>query len=480
MQGFYSNKMSESKWGMATFWCVETFEPEAVHAETVDLTKGWMDDAADPMIRKLIEEDPRLSQTMPVTTTVAQVLVLRPRRRHPQEEGGNQEWKSDDEEERGLVLVVNSHFYSHPAAPHVRLLQAYMVIDVVRRRILQYSTPGAREPAVIWCGDFNADASSGVCELLGRGCLEKGHEEWAEGAAFINVATKKGREAAWDQQLTPEDVRSVRGLFARMSVSLSSGADSSNDSSVVRVVERQTVLAMCSSLVTWEEQTAAAAIAAAVAAEILMPTSAAEMPTSAAGTSGAAAALRRAIEAEPGHEEGRARSHTGLRYVNFYAWMRELKARIHDPARNFAPVLKHLAATCTPCCPPDAPIPAKAASPQTGLALETSFCCAKLTHNLQLDSVYEGEHMPALTFYVPKRKAEGETDKSGADHEHEHKNGGAGAGGEVLDFIFFSRAQLRLRRLFPFFSKCEMDPGLPNSSLGSDHIAVVADLEELQ
>jgi hypothetical protein len=171
----------------------------------LDLTRIWerFEDICD-----FVKSNPALEEQMRNTSTVAQLMLLQPFDRH----GATGK----------LLAVVNTHLFSHPMSPHVRMLQTAIIVREVAR--LHPDTP------LVYCGDFNADANSGAYSLLSQGSVSEQHFEWTEGhtgLGLLGSGTKAEREENWHAVVEPNDTQAIRALFT--SVTAKSGSDADGD-----------------------------------------------------------------------------------------------------------------------------------------------------------------------------------------------------------------------------------------------------------
>lgn len=148
-------------------------------------------------MRALITSDPAMEEQMRRTSTVAQIMLLQPFDRH------------------GLaaqrLVVANVHLFSHPKGANIRVLQTAIMV-----RRIQELHPGL---PVVYCGDFNADASGGAYHFLAEGHISERHFDWVEGYAGLAVvksSTKAEREEFWHSVLKLEDMYSLRAMFVRL------------------------------------------------------------------------------------------------------------------------------------------------------------------------------------------------------------------------------------------------------------------------
>mmetsp|Transcript_90767 Transcript_90767/g.174210 ORF Transcript_90767/g.174210 Transcript_90767/m.174210 type:complete len:507 (-) Transcript_90767:107-1627(-) len=145
--GIYANKLHTSTpVGNAVFWRSASWQ--LITSEALDLTQG------EP-IQSLLEACPSLGFAMSKTTTVANLVVLEDKAGH-------------------RLVVANLHLFGDPGAPHIRLLQTYLVLCAAQKHAA----------SLLVCGDFNCGSETGVCELLEVGLIDEEHPDWALGRAF--------------------------------------------------------------------------------------------------------------------------------------------------------------------------------------------------------------------------------------------------------------------------------------------------------
>ncbi len=89
--------------------------------------------------------------------------------------------KKQQKKRKRTFIVVNTHLFYHPDAPHVRLLQVACLIRQVLRAKREY--PRAR---VIFCGDLNSQMNTGAMDLLTKGFVSysRWQVEWDRGLKF--------------------------------------------------------------------------------------------------------------------------------------------------------------------------------------------------------------------------------------------------------------------------------------------------------
>ncbi|EGD80254.1 hypothetical protein PTSG_10930 [Salpingoeca rosetta] len=192
LHGVYANKISQQRWGMATFFRRERWS--LLEAHRLNLTRQWR---VHSTIASVASSQPALQDQLENSTTVAQLLLL-------QCADGSRHYDGQ------LLCVVNCHLFSHPMAPHVRVIQAAVIAAEIKDRF------GA--VPVIWCGDFNANPNAAVVQFLHHRSIEETHPVWAEGACITRFksATKAQREANWHSVLGSAEVHMARSYFATL------------------------------------------------------------------------------------------------------------------------------------------------------------------------------------------------------------------------------------------------------------------------
>eukprot|EP00933_Yihiella_yeosuensis_P050372 TRINITY_DN48170_c0_g1_i1.p1 TRINITY_DN48170_c0_g1~~TRINITY_DN48170_c0_g1_i1.p1 ORF type:complete len:605 (-),score=75.87 TRINITY_DN48170_c0_g1_i1:443-2194(-) len=157
--GIYLNKSSTTPLGNAIFWRqgrLQLIEQRDLDLTTMAQKSGYEDYA------RLLDEAPELGEVMEKTTTVANLVLLR---------------MSED----FALCVANVHLYGHPQAPHVRILQASMILRECQRVAEAHQH---LKISVIFCGDFNCGPHTGACEFLSVGHISQSHADWVKGAGF--------------------------------------------------------------------------------------------------------------------------------------------------------------------------------------------------------------------------------------------------------------------------------------------------------
>jgi len=171
-EGVYANKVhTSSPLGQAVFWKESRYE--LVRSLEVDLTRApILDDdshARSRQLHKLITRNDVLRSVLSRTTTVANVVLLRPRG------SGGGPW----------LCVVNNHFFGDPGAPHVRMVQGALVLAICEEFITAaWQDHGLGDVALVVGGDFNCGSGEGLCEFLANGEVSETHPDWDASETF--------------------------------------------------------------------------------------------------------------------------------------------------------------------------------------------------------------------------------------------------------------------------------------------------------
>jgi len=115
-----------------------------------------------------------------------------------------------------VIVLANTHFFFHPLARHIRLLQAMCLLQQVHELREKY-TAGGRVPRVLLCGDLNCTPDTAALALLVEGEVASDHPDWLHSKQF----TWRDEEQDLSDMDDDEDPTSARALAG--------DADSGND-----------------------------------------------------------------------------------------------------------------------------------------------------------------------------------------------------------------------------------------------------------
>ena len=131
------------------------------------LNEALLKDPAQEVVLDHVTAIPILLETLQKRNTIAQLSVLKVI-------GFDNQY----------LCVANTHLYFRPSYPHIRLLQAAIVLNHVQKVISQFCSDaaanGVTQPQVafLFCGDFNSGPRTGLVELLTTGQVDATHRDW--------------------------------------------------------------------------------------------------------------------------------------------------------------------------------------------------------------------------------------------------------------------------------------------------------------
>ena len=151
--------------GEAIFYSVSKFE--LITSSSVSLAQFLSEEAECSDLHLSLQLDETLLKGVLRIPTIVQMVLLRVR------------------EEEKYVLVANTHLYFHPAADHIRLIQAIVAVRAVTKMLQQSRellSSGGHTPkvAVVFGGDFNTCQCIGAYQFLTAGCVTEDHPDWTK------------------------------------------------------------------------------------------------------------------------------------------------------------------------------------------------------------------------------------------------------------------------------------------------------------
>ena len=183
-EGLMRCKGEEVPEGEATFFRKSKFSLITQH--DIVLKEALLNDPAQAGVLHHVSPIPILLETLTKRNTVVQLSIL----------------KVLGFEKRYLC-VVNTHLYYKPTYPHIRLLQATIILNHIQKVLSQFCSgdtdkgvnvqAGADhispqipndgmqahpQVAILFCGDFNSGPRTGLVELLTTGRVDSTHRDW--------------------------------------------------------------------------------------------------------------------------------------------------------------------------------------------------------------------------------------------------------------------------------------------------------------
>lgn len=169
--GAFANKAGKVREGGAVFWRRERFALAARRevalkslfpAEEGGAAKYGA--AFEPMLRT----SPALRAALQRVATVAQMVLLVPPGAAASGTADGTAADADDPALRPLC-VVNTHLFFHHAAPHIRTMHVWAILQEAAAFIEASMADegvaaacGGRRPALLFCGDLNSDLNDGI------------------------------------------------------------------------------------------------------------------------------------------------------------------------------------------------------------------------------------------------------------------------------------------------------------------------------
>jgi len=184
----------------------------------------------------MLDDSPDLEHALQKVATIAQMVLLAPRTAATAAAAAASSSSSSEGlvGQAGPVLVINTHLFFHPYAPHIRTLHTAAILEEAAAALQQWNQQQQQQqqqqqgggeggqssspspstaaaagqgaagykvldpellqqlavlppPTVLFCGDLNSDLNDGVpgvIELLQTGQLSADHWDWKMGASF--------------------------------------------------------------------------------------------------------------------------------------------------------------------------------------------------------------------------------------------------------------------------------------------------------
>ncbi|WIA16733.1 hypothetical protein OEZ85_013387 [Tetradesmus obliquus] len=218
--GHFTNKQGRVREGSALFWRTDKWACAAV--QDVKLRDVFKLPLAQrhAQFTPMLQRSPDLAEALQKVTTIAQMVLLLPRHslQTPAAAGSNKAEPNSSSSssvaagQPAPLLMINTHLFFHPYAPHIRSLHTAAILEEAAAALADWqqqaqaaaiepnpssssavepgmlsALAGLPPPTVLFCGDLNSDLNSGVpgvVEMLQTGRLAADHWDWQMGASF--------------------------------------------------------------------------------------------------------------------------------------------------------------------------------------------------------------------------------------------------------------------------------------------------------
>ncbi|EDO45845.1 predicted protein [Nematostella vectensis] len=162
-QGIIKCKAGEIPEGEAIFFNRDKFE--LIKTCDVVLRESLLSHLSQEEILQHISPIPALFESLIKRNAIAQVAVLKCK-------GNN--------DNSPLICVVNTHLYYRPHSPHIRMLQAAIILNHTKAVVHELTSERDDniDVAVLFCGDFNSTPHTGLFQLLTKGHVARTHHDW--------------------------------------------------------------------------------------------------------------------------------------------------------------------------------------------------------------------------------------------------------------------------------------------------------------
>lgn len=158
--GRLSLKGDKGTEGVATFWRMSVFELIAL--EKVSMSEACDDPKNSDLFGSLSDV---VTKSLRKVSSVGQVVRL------AYVQTGR------------VVVLVNTHLFYHPGAPHARNIHTAVLLREATAA-LQAASNSCGAAGIVFAGDLNSTPETGVVEFLSTGSLSGSHPEWDFGSRF--------------------------------------------------------------------------------------------------------------------------------------------------------------------------------------------------------------------------------------------------------------------------------------------------------
>lgn len=161
-QGMMKSKAGGVPEGEAIFFNVDKFE--FVSSHDIVLKESLMEDPVNEELLQNLSSTPACLENVLNKNTVAQIVVLK-----------------DKSQMRNHLCVVNTHLYFKPNSPHIRLIQAAILLNQIKKVVDGFGErnfANNSKIAIIFCGDLNSLPKSALVQLVLSGNVSADHQDW--------------------------------------------------------------------------------------------------------------------------------------------------------------------------------------------------------------------------------------------------------------------------------------------------------------
>lgn len=221
-EGRYTNKQGRVREGAAMFWRASRFR--LAGSRDLSMRDVFRRPLSPPhhQFDEMLEGSPHLAEALQKVTTIAQISLLLPVEGPPPhcDQQQQQPQECAAVAQCPPLVVVNTHLFFHPFAPHIRSMHTAAMLEEAAAAIQEWTSTGSLQaelaarppPTPLFVGDLNSDLNSGipgVVELLRSGRLAADHWDWKDGSAF-RWGKEEGDYAA-DQQEQEQQQQGAKG-----------------------------------------------------------------------------------------------------------------------------------------------------------------------------------------------------------------------------------------------------------------------------
>lgn len=161
-QGMVKSKAGGVPEGEAIFFDTDKFE--FVSSHDIVLKESLLEDPINEELLQHLSSIPACLENVLEKNTVAQIALLKDKRKLSHH-----------------LCIVNTHLYFKPNSPHIRLIQAAIILNQIKKVVDSFSESelgNNKKIAVLFCGDFNSLLKSALVQLVLNGNVPADHQDW--------------------------------------------------------------------------------------------------------------------------------------------------------------------------------------------------------------------------------------------------------------------------------------------------------------